>query len=181
MKRYIKSSAVTDTDDNKDYVTCDRERYESGYSTWYGGDNPSEAIVEVLGKSIGNMDVFYVEVFPNGNRPTYQGYYVGEAPRNGSINNFGAWAWNIEEVFGIDASQYSSDMQIINAVNDAFMKYVDDPRSQETFEEVDVDPLAESWYIYNTCLQVGDPGVCRIYSTSIQEGQYDYFDKGGVF
>lgn len=126
----------------KIYVKSDRNIHKSSYNMYYAGMKPADIFdVEDLGTTIGNQHVFYVQ-----NPNNTWGYYWGKLPGD-NLNLFGEWALPLESL-GIDADRYSSDSDVINAVNDKLRSYIYNSKiATELFDQLNIVPDELDWSV----------------------------------
>lgn len=127
----------------KRYIRSDRESYEGEFNYWYAGQKPaSKTNTEIIGKTIGNLEVF--QVWIDGED---LGYFWGKPPRRNNINLFGEWALELDDQMGISVDETDSDSSIVNKVNQKLKKIANDPRSKGWFNLLGVDPVKAQWKV----------------------------------
>lgn len=145
----------------KRYIRSDREVLPGEFNYWYAGKPASPTSTEILGTTIGGLDVF--QVFINGED---QGYFWGEAPRRSNINIFGEFALRLERDLGIHVSPYDSDAKIVSAVESIARKAVNDPRSQALFRYFGIDPSRSKWKVA-LARYIWIEGLCELSSSDL--------------
>lgn len=145
----------------KRLIRADREIFPGEYNYWYGNRPSSPTSTEILGTTIGGLEVF--QVYIDGKDLSY---FWGNAPKNKNINIFGEFAFNLEKDLGIKITHNDSDSQIVAKVESIARSAVEDTRSQALFDYLNIDPLSIQWkvalgryiWIENLCeLSIKDP------------------------